>query len=246
MQQRKRRERTDEMGYYTYWDHNKENGCIYCGRHATTREHVPSKTLLLEPYSDNLPTIPACFECNNGFSEDEEYFVCYLEILKSNIYTGWEISDRTKNILAQKPQLESLIYSQIKLIDGKVSFNIDRKRLLRIINKLATCHVGYEFDVVDFDGPIQTEFNFAFNLSTEYREKFESPQVMTAIPEISSRFSCNFYVAENIETGEKILLNDWFEVQENRYKYHVYLNEQGGVSVKIVILDYLYCQVDFN
>ena len=84
MRQRKRREKTNGLGYYTYWDKNRECGCIYCGDGATTREHIPSKTFWVEPYPDNLPTIPACFPCNNGISFDEQYVTYYLEILKSN------------------------------------------------------------------------------------------------------------------------------------------------------------------
>lgn len=50
MQQRKRREKIDGLGYYTYWDKNRDCGCIYCGDVATTREHIPSKTFLVKPY----------------------------------------------------------------------------------------------------------------------------------------------------------------------------------------------------
>lgn len=72
MEQRKRPGKEGELGYYTSWEKSKSNGCIYCGESATTREHTPSKTFLIEPYPENLPTIPACFACNNGYSEDEK------------------------------------------------------------------------------------------------------------------------------------------------------------------------------
>lgn len=71
MEQRKRPGKDGELGYYTSWEKSKSNGCIYCGESVTTREHTPSKTFLIEPYPENLPTIPACFACNNGYSEDE-------------------------------------------------------------------------------------------------------------------------------------------------------------------------------
>ena len=46
--------------------------------------------------------------------------------------------------------------------------------------------------------------------------------------------------------GEVFALSDWITVQEQRYSYNVSLNDSGGVSVKMIILDFLYCQVDFN
>ena len=60
MIQKKRRESNSGMGYYTCWEKGRPSGCIYCGKPANTREHVPSKTMLIEPFPENLPTIPAC------------------------------------------------------------------------------------------------------------------------------------------------------------------------------------------
>lgn len=246
MQQRKRREKTDGLGYYTYWDKNRDCGCIYCGDVATTREHVPSKTFLIEPYPDNLPTIPACFHCNNGFSFDEQYCAYYLELLKSNIFIGYECNKKVLTALENDPSLKHLIESQIKIIDGKIHFNVDRERFVRIINKLAIGHAGYDFDNVDFDGPANTWFEFSFFLTDEQRKRFLQPQIMDKIPEISARFSCNYCILENVQTAESFLLNDWVVVQEQRYKYHIYINETGGITVKMAILEMLYCQVDFN
>lgn len=51
--------------------------CVYCGGEPSTRDHVPSKVFLDEPYPENnLPVVPACETCNNSFSLDEE--VCCL------------------------------------------------------------------------------------------------------------------------------------------------------------------------
>lgn len=53
---------------------SNERLCYNCGlRKATTFDHVISKTLIPEPRPNNLVTVPACEECNGGFSKDEEY-----------------------------------------------------------------------------------------------------------------------------------------------------------------------------
>ena len=114
MEQRKRPGGSDGLGYYTFWDKSKENGCIYCGKPATTREHVPSKAFLVEPYPDNLATIPACFECNNGFSNDEEYVACFLDVLKESIYRRYFKSSATVQRLKKTPTLKDCLMNRLK------------------------------------------------------------------------------------------------------------------------------------
>lgn len=48
--------------------------CAYCGKEKSiTRDHIPPKVLLAEPYAPNLLTVPACFDCNRGFQADDDY-----------------------------------------------------------------------------------------------------------------------------------------------------------------------------
>jgi hypothetical protein len=47
--------------------------CVYCGAHADTRDHVPPKLLLEKPLPPNLLTVPSCWKCNNGCSDDARY-----------------------------------------------------------------------------------------------------------------------------------------------------------------------------
>lgn len=246
MIQKKRREGNLGLGYYTNWEKGRQNGCIYCGKTAGTREHVPSKSLLIEPFPENLPTIPACFECNNGFSADEEYFICFLEVLKSKVYVNYLISEHVSSILSKKESLHQLIESQIFSKDGYIYPSFDADRFTRIITKLAIGHAGYEYDDSNFDGATGLWFEFASNISEEYKAEFESPKLLDVIPEISSRFSCNACIIQNVDSGEAFALSDWISVQDKRYSYNVSLNDSGGVSVKMIILDFLYCQVDFE
>lgn len=47
--------------------------CRYCGRaRATTADHTPPRALLRPPLPSNLKTVPACRECNQAFSFDEQ------------------------------------------------------------------------------------------------------------------------------------------------------------------------------
>ncbi len=48
--------------------------CYLCGKPATTKDHVPPKTLFAPPRPHNLITLPCCAECNGAYALDEEYF----------------------------------------------------------------------------------------------------------------------------------------------------------------------------
>src|SRR5712671_7909372 len=63
-------------------DTRQKSWCIHCGGWIsgmqTSGDHVPTKTLLREPYPLNTPVARICTDCNSGFSRDEEYFVAFL------------------------------------------------------------------------------------------------------------------------------------------------------------------------
>lgn len=247
MEQRKRPGGTDGAGYYTSWDKSSKNGCIYCGKPATTREHVPSKAFLTKPYPENMATVPACFECNNGFSDDEKYVSCFLEVLKEYVYGEYIRSVDTARRLEKDDNLKKLIDEQIVLRNGKIYYIIDEKRFRRILIKLAKGHAGFEMDYICFDDEqVNLKYNFIFRMSLEDISDFEEIQQMDIAPEIGSRYSITPFIVQNIETGDVVGFTFWNEVQEDRYRYQVIYNERGGICVKIIIYEMLYCRVDFE
>jgi hypothetical protein len=53
---------------------NRHGTCGYCAKQRKlTRDHIPPKLLLEQPYPPNLLTVPACYECNQSFMKDDEY-----------------------------------------------------------------------------------------------------------------------------------------------------------------------------
>jgi hypothetical protein len=55
--------------------------CVYCGVVGTmTGDHVPPKALFPQPRPSNLITVPACGQCNNSYSKDDEWFRLTLSI----------------------------------------------------------------------------------------------------------------------------------------------------------------------
>jgi len=52
--------------------------CVYCGAQATTKDHVPPKSLFPSEYRDQLVTVPSCKQCNEGASKDDEFFRLFV------------------------------------------------------------------------------------------------------------------------------------------------------------------------
>ena len=177
----------DQLGCHTEWERKSENRCIYCGAIANTREHVPSKAFLQEPFPDNLPTIPACFECNNGFSFDEDYFACYLDVLKSKIFRGYSMRTKIAKRLQKNPSMSQKIEAQIKLENGIVNFCYDEKRFENILVKLAQGHAGYEFDYVNFDCEKHIWYDFSFRMNKEQIAKFDDVTLIDKMPDLGAR-----------------------------------------------------------
>lgn len=247
MGQRNRPGGNEGMGYFTSWDKSREKGCIYCGKPATTREHIPSKAFLIEPYPEDLATLPACFECNNGFSKDEEYVSCFLDALKAAVYQNYTQRPDIVRRLERNAKLKDLLDEQIKIEDGQVYYNIDENRLCGILIKLAKGHASFEFDHISFDdSDITVRYNFIFNMSEDSVRKFEEIPEMKLFPEVGSRSCTGEYIIQNLDTGEAAAFMFWNDVQDNQYRYQVSYNDVGGICVKIVIYEMLYCRVDFD
>lgn len=86
------------------------DGCIYCGGAVETRDHVPSRVLLDRPLPENLPVLPSCRKCNNGFSKDEEYLACLLEAVVSGSIDPDQVSRKVvADILKRSPRLQNQI-----------------------------------------------------------------------------------------------------------------------------------------
>lgn len=74
----------ENMDHITnFGDERQTFNCAFCGGETESRDHVPSKVFLDKPYPEQLPVVPSCNDCNNGFSIDEEYLACLLESVKA-------------------------------------------------------------------------------------------------------------------------------------------------------------------
>lgn len=229
---------------------NSNMYCVYCGDKADTREHCPSRAFLNKPYPTDLPTVPACKHCNNGFSADERYTSAYINYL----YEYYENSNI--DIFASNDENINEIADARRAVEKFVQTSYSDERLMRIFTKLAICHATYEISAGYYgqDHTITiTRIVYGIKPLLELAEwqELERVEIISdeILPEIGSRAFRNIYVVEmEMESTDgdgcriPMLLMDWVDVQEGFYKYQVYY-KNGQVWVKMIIRDFLYCEV---
>jgi hypothetical protein len=142
-----------------YGDERNQGWCVYCGGSKETRDHVPSRILLDEPYPANLPVVAACRRCNVSFSLDEEYVACLLECVVTGAAEPQQIP-RTKisRILTSKPELATRIEGAKKVLGGRTVFRPEADRVRKVLLKLARGHAAFELNEPQLDEPVAVFF----------------------------------------------------------------------------------------
>jgi hypothetical protein len=209
--------------------------CVYCGGSTESFDHVPSKVFLDKPYPLNLQWVPACKECNKGFSLDEEYVACLVECLKTGSFKSEDVErEKIEKILKRKPLLAERIYRACKeTLNGKV-FSKEMDRIEKIILKLARGHAAFELNRPILGKPQSIGIFPLSTIPSSTRKAFETPPNIDLLPEVGTRAFQRL-----IESGLEHYF--WTIVQPGRYRY---LTANGdGVLVRMVIIEYLACEV---
>ncbi len=227
------------------------HGCIYCGGLEDTRDHVPSRAFLDVPFPENLPVVPACRTCNNSFSRDEEYVACLIE----SVIAGTTDPDRIERpqvaeILRRSPALRSRIESAKQQSSNQITFTVEEPRVRNVLLKLARGHAAFELSAARRDEPYSFGWCPMPTMSSEQINSFDATHVVETFGEIGSRSTQRMHVTQvtlrSVETGELktlgLLMSDWVDVQEGRYRY-LAVDDRGEIRVKIIIREYLACEV---
>lgn len=212
--------------------------CVYCGGGIESVDHVPSRTLLDEPYPPNLPTVDACEECNGGFSLDEEYLACFLACTIAGS-TAPEAQTRpsVRRKLIEKPQLRALIESQrVVSADGSVRWKPDESRVENILVKLARGHMAFEEGTPRIDEPGVVDYVPLIELADDEAAGLVGPwPTHQPWPEIGSRA---FFRAAGMKVPHNPGPDGWIDIQPGRYRYRV-----SDCMVQFVLSEYLTCTV---
>ncbi|WP_162199189.1 hypothetical protein [Methanoculleus sediminis] len=212
--------------------------CAYCGEAPDTRDHVPSKVLLDEPFPPGLPVVGACSKCNHDFSLDEQYLACFVECVTCGTC---EIEDlrrpKIKRILSKNPSLRArIVASQSRDEEGYSTWKPEMDRVLNVLIKLAHGHIAYEF-VPMFDEPDHVIAAPLTCMPDDERKEFENgvPRGRMVFSEIGTR---GFLREVGSKLGHFEQEGDWIVVQSDRYRYTAKQCE-GGFLVRMVLSEYL-------
>lgn len=222
---------------YLQYEKNKDCYCIYCGNLARTREHIPSKVLLDEPYPKNLYILPACYECNNLFSYDEVYVASVIELLSRITIPNYKRRIGIDKSLEKNPQLKYKIEDEIVYrVEQGLDYKIDISRLDNTLLKLAKGHAAFELSEYNFNKyEISIQTFSRDQVSIKEWDRFNGIEELGYANEIGSRSIDNIYVIENPHISITVI--DWNIVQEGRYKYLATINN-GEILIKIVLNEY--------
>lgn len=114
--------------------------CVYCGRQAGTKDHVIPRCMLEEPYPPNIPTVYSCRACNEGFSQDEQYFLAVVAHSGSvpSLQRKVEPGGVVNRMLQRRPRLGAHFVEQENVAKGRRSLLIlDESRIGKVIRKVA-------------------------------------------------------------------------------------------------------------
>lgn len=225
-------------------DERQKSCCIHCGEGISTartnRDHVPSKSLLLKPYPDNLPVVEICAVCNTGFSLDEEYLAAFL----GAVLTGSTDPDRQRmppaeRVFRQNESLKTRIERsrreyQTQTGETRVLWEPEWSRVNRVITKNARGHAFFEYGEPMLDDPRHVYAAPLETLTNEQREAFEAVPTGSGWPEVGSRMLTRVVTGQDLD-------GSWVVVQDGVYRYAV--TQDGGILVRSVIHEYLATEV---
>ena len=221
-----------------YGDDRNKGFCVHCGGPSETVDHVPSKVLLDEPYPENLMAAPACRKCNNDLSIDEEYLACLLACVIAGD-TAPEKLHRAKIGRILRANASLLTRLQRARTDGTEGpvWAAENDRVSRVVLKLARCHAAFELNEPQPHEPSYLGFLPLSLMTQEKRAAFESDDDAFDIwPEVGSRS-----MQRMLATGTDAFTEGWLTVQEGKYRFRV--SQTNGLAVKIVLREYLGCEV---
>ncbi len=222
--------------------------CIHCGisleKFKISKEHIPSKCLLMEPYPKELMTMNSCHKCNARSASDEQYLYALLSaVLAGSTSPEGQNTQKAVRTFKSSPRLRSMIEqskTEIETLFGEIetSFFPDRKRVDHVVVKNARCHALYELDQALSWDPDQVAAVPLQHLTPEQRVGFETAGKgeISGWAEIGTRM----FVREVEAAGglHSDFCGSWIVVQGGVYRYSVEVHGDG-ICVRSVIREYL-------
>ena len=221
---------------------------MHCGEAIqegdASREHSPTKSLLNEPYPEELPTVPAHRTCNNGYSLDEEYFGAFLaSAICGSTAPDPERFPASAAALKHSPGLRRRI-GKTRRVQGtlwgapEIQWEAEIDRITRVVVKNARGHALFEIGEAMPREPSGVGISPIQLLSDHQRDAFENFPDDLLLPEVGSRMMQRM-ISGNLHPG------GWVEVQPDVYRYAVFQTREE-LLVRLVLREYLAVEVAWD
>jgi hypothetical protein len=222
-----------------YGDSRSKGFCIHCGGPDETDDHVPSKVFLDDPYPENLMVCSSCLRCNNMFSTDETYVACLLEcVLAGEADPSKLLRRKIANVLVRTPSLLERLKKARSDVAAVPVWSVENDRVKTVVMKLARGHAAYEYNEPRLGEPDYINFTPMVAMNASQREALEdfNEVILAGWPEVGSRAMQRLLVV-----GSDVFREGWLVVQKGNYRFGV--SQEDGLTVKIVLREYLACHV---
>jgi len=225
--------------------------CAQCGsalgKGNKSSDHAPSKCLLSksegpaeDQYPSNLPVAFTCLECNEQFSDDEQYFGAFLHcVLAGSTEPDDHAEQWVQRALRHNRRLRARIEAakRSETVDDEVRLTWipELARVHRVVLKNARGHAFHEFGEAVLEEPKHVWAFPLTRMTDAQRRDFEVGRPgLAGWPEVGSR------AMQRLATGVD-MDNGWVVVQPAVYRYRV--EQDDGLVVRAILRDYLATEV---
>jgi hypothetical protein len=221
-------------------DERNKAWCIHCStalyKKVANKDHVPSKSLLVQPLPANLPQVFICKECNSSFSGDEQYLVAFLgSVLRGTTNPDLHGDSAARRILRWNSKLRDSIEQtkrEYSTLGGETClvWSPDSKRINKALIKNGRGHVYHELGEPVFGEPVHIWSRPLCQPTPSELNEFESPAACSSWPEVGSRLMTRLMSGEDMD-------GPWIIVQRGIYRF--YIDFAGPIIVRMVLREYL-------
>lgn len=232
---------------FEFIDERQKEWCVHCGTPLAetkpTRDHVPTKTLLLPPFPGNLPIVMVCEGCNKGFGKDEQYLVAFLSsVLAGSTEPALQPNPNAARILTHNHMLRAAIEKtkrQEADSEGKTQlyWAPDTSRIASVVVKNARGHAFFEYGEPMLEKPSSVSVLPLPLMSHAQCAAFDDIPSAGVFPEIGSRMMTRVMTGQDMD-------GSWVVVQEGVYRFAV--TQFDGLLVRSVMSEYLATEVHWS
>lgn len=229
-------------------DQRLESWCYSCGCFINikdrTVEHVPARVFLDRPFPENLATVYACHDCNNGTSADELYVACLLEVvLAESIDHAVLERRRIARVLEQHPELVASLRDTLAETSSVWQAERPIQSLTTVATKIARGHLMFDLADPRYDAPRSMRWFRLDEVSAPEAQAFDqwddrASAAPMLLPEVGSRA-----LSKMFDGREEHREPNWITVQVGRYRYSYRVDHDP--AVRFVLRGFFACEISW-